>query len=1605
MENLRLIYRNSFCILFTTVVLLAVTKSVSGQGSVSNAASDMVSGFTGDFNYAVPLLEVPSKSGVSINLNLQYNGGGGVKVEDESSWVGLGWGLNVGEITRNVNGVPDDWKNQPTKQYKIKRFNEESNEEPNDEPNVLASVPDIKNNTNYFGSLYFKDIDYSQQNYAMEMNLHNFSDDVTARFPDYDDYYISAPFFSGKISPKHFEYATLSFSNNLLSASEAAAINNFNPNNDNLDCKAFSKPVNFHFIDDYAASTKVNNPRHYPNSAYPPQTTNISGDGYNATNNRTYTAKQVRYFTNQEIRSNYNNLSQNFGFIETDDIDRNSTLCDADGIGAFQVIDENGTIYHYSLPVYQFSDTITNFSLSNNAIDITKDISQTIWTKAYAISWKLTAITGIDYQDINENGIADVGDVGYWVTYKYGKWCDNFYNIYPKTGFLLNYQMNHKLKNPGDIKANPQDPRDYNIDYSSDGTVIKKNHEIYYINSIETSSHKAFFVKDIKYDDYSSGEYAVPKLYLKRIMLFKNENFDYNTLQASSEIATEISSNGFSSNNLSLPVGDDVLDEYDYQQNKSIIDPNVAASIEFKYDYRLCKNYIGNIKTSASYTNYDYPVIYNIDVVNNVVDDDLQRIYKKVATTNSTANNTNGKLTLNEVQFYSLGNSKLMAPYLFNYTNNDFINGTKNPNYDSDLVDAWGYYKSDRKDNTGAIVRGLYPSFVSKDNLDVWALRKITNPLGAEIHVEYESDLIDNAYLNGKADVNDFGGISFFDKPRVKFLINDAIRTPNTNCTGSPNDFTCSFDITVLDKNFFDIWNAPENISKVLFYIQNVDDKPDNNIEHTISGTNLTNTIQSYIVNNNTITSNRFDSPVNFKTNPPFNSNSPFVYTNLGFIEIELKKFWGGGIRVKEIKIKEPYKIENYASTFEYKEGICGYIPDKYSISRVDEEYIYRNKLTSAAFFSLPFDYYGTNYSGICDVVGSNIFPAQDLPVYVYDTYSDVLFVLYKTYQTGDENIGPEYLPCVEGRHYSVFSNEIIDRYNLTSSKGKILELSNYNTVSHLVGTGVGYSYVRVKEKGDDGIVKNSKLFNYENYSLKNIAITSRCNGGNQEEKCEVSIKDHINDLLGRLKKIEYYDNNNNLVGHEKYVYFQSNNVNINQALYMAEDNEIPVDDNQSEISEIFHNKIEFKGPNANLNLLLRQYNLHTYYKYALQKHIVVKDGVHSITTYRKRNKFGQPEIVENYDATNGLLKREIEYVANSNSVLGSLVDNVNNKNLLAGIEKNSSSFYDAENGQYTMIDGSYNKWDNNRFIRKLNINNGAYENVSTNNLWNIQNTYTYNEQPNPLDWKLNSTITLYDEYNSVLEVRNIAFKYNAAKYYSDKNMLSKISNSRYSAFTHSSAELIAATNYTDGEVMIQKNNNASRILATTQNIQAHTGDYVIKIDPNSEGMYFKGVLNAEDKGRGYRGSVWVNSKNILPSNITNAKLVFKVYTNGGVLSNTIEADLTNAVLINNWYLVNINMIMPKGNINLSHFEVFVKNTANSVSIYADDIQVAPVDAGIESYVYDHKFDLITYSIDAENFYTKYEYDIAGRLIKTFRETEKGIVKMSEQQYNYVRKP
>lgn len=108
--------------IITPTVAFALTSGPS-QPEMSKfqpaGVSDMVDLFTGDLKYNIPLLDVGGYP-----VNLAYNSGSGM--DEEASWVGMGWSLNPGTVNRTMRGLPDDFDGSNgdviTKDYDRKEF-------------------------------------------------------------------------------------------------------------------------------------------------------------------------------------------------------------------------------------------------------------------------------------------------------------------------------------------------------------------------------------------------------------------------------------------------------------------------------------------------------------------------------------------------------------------------------------------------------------------------------------------------------------------------------------------------------------------------------------------------------------------------------------------------------------------------------------------------------------------------------------------------------------------------------------------------------------------------------------------------------------------------------------------------------------------------------------------------------------------------------------------------------------------------------------------------------------------------------------------------------------------------------------------------------------------------------------------------------------------------------------------------------------------------------------------------------------------------------------------------------------------------------------------
>jgi len=102
------------------------------QGPAVTENAQLVDPFTGDFSYSVDIL-----GDVGIPITLNYTAG--ISMEQDASWVGLGWNFNPGSIMRSLRGLPDDFMGDVLK------------EDVNIRPNITGGVSFAIGPNEFFG--------------------------------------------------------------------------------------------------------------------------------------------------------------------------------------------------------------------------------------------------------------------------------------------------------------------------------------------------------------------------------------------------------------------------------------------------------------------------------------------------------------------------------------------------------------------------------------------------------------------------------------------------------------------------------------------------------------------------------------------------------------------------------------------------------------------------------------------------------------------------------------------------------------------------------------------------------------------------------------------------------------------------------------------------------------------------------------------------------------------------------------------------------------------------------------------------------------------------------------------------------------------------------------------------------------------------------------------------------------------------------------------------------------------------------------------------------------------------------------------------------------
>lgn len=1461
--------------------------------------------------------------------------------------------------------------------------------------------------------------------------------------PANDFYSVSAQGLSGTMLPYNFENGSLFLQNTNLSSQNdlgqyvSTAYRN---------CKSFSKKINFRFEGDFSNALSITPERivYNPNivlaGTVNAHALSVPPSGYNSTTQHLAGSRHVDWYTVNQVNNGY---AKNKGFIKYDNIDNQNTSgtiikkfvhSDTSTIAGFKIIGEDGTTYHYGLPVYAYDELSTIRAKGNNYARI-----ESLNKSSYAYEWLLTAITGNDYVDRNNNGLMDNADWGYWTSFEYGKWTDKYMWRTPVSGFITDIDGSNEV--------------------STSGTK-----ELYYLDAIKTRTHTALFIKSIKADgkgvrskdggvgavslpistgpcqggQYNGNYYSVSiaSMKLDKIYLLSNESLNnflsantvnisgLNGLRTNGSIYNDIatgqtfcSSNGAiqSGFQINYHIGDNVLDKNDLTASQ-FNDLKKASDrvIEFNTSYTLCPGTPNSFNVADNYAN---------DIV---FGNPLTKL---------------GKLTLNSVKIYGRSGADLIPSYNFNYnissnlktadfritqidngsgqpnmiyfgtTSPPGIEGgevlqftynnleyqvalrqifatpqgppgsgaytyttqvsflgtniptaamvglstmfhateTKNPGYGPDMLDMWGKFKPDYiKGYSEANINKRVSSY-TLNSYDIWNLRDIETPIGTKIKITYEPD----SYTKPKA-LNNYA----YNITSMSAVSGSSTDVVLGGLVSDGTDLTTLF--TVGSRcNFLALLQTPPSSGTV--YEELLDYTTQEAEIIAVTASTITVRASNLVARLNGCYISDFSAPVGGTC------SNTFIGGRLKYYKSNIK---GGGLRVKSLAVEGSGLKKETLFNYESSPGITSGV---------------------TSFEPYTLDQYTLTFPALSGVSAAE---RKKKMAKGKDAYLKIL--------------------------YREFSD--------------VLKFSRM-----LPAPGVMYEYITVTEKGNNveypvKVRYQFQVFDPYMINVSQDAIVS-ADQNNHKRNYINTIKNNTN-RIGNLKSVLAFDQNGKMVKQvtKKYLHDYIDQAGFETAL-------ASLYNNQGKISQSFNN-----------------YNLVTvidvttnYYAYAVTNlmeeypSILTKEesfdlvkGIKNEIQYLSfdfysgqptknfyKNSYGEGYIVETVPAYSKYPEMGLKVNTSSNRHM--LSQSAANYLYKADANATVTGTLSAEVTTWNKVWNyrTYNSATPGGYFMEERVDDPAT--VQNEQTWRPHRNYVLNSsllhedgtiqgyvdfnwsqealgQPQHKYWQKNQEATLYDQFSNLIETVDLNGNYASTKLgYSGSEVLITATNSKFTEMAFTSAEddalaLDEVNNYT--------NHFGGEVSGKTyrSNTYAHTGKYSIALSGSPKQLFH---MNKNIAGRSdfeflkkYRASVWVHQ-----DFITQARLYYVLINDGNnaVVSTAEVYGNTNLTKAGDWYLLPLDFSVPATALSSVTLKIMAANTGSG-SVYVDDFRFHPQESSVNSYVYDPQTRQVTYILDNENFYTRFEYDPLGRLIATYKETINGEKKVNDYYYNYARK-
>jgi len=571
----------------------------------------------------------------------------------------------------------------------------------------------------------------------------------------------------------------------------------------------------------------------------------------------------------------------------------------------------------------------------------------------------------------------------------------------------------------------------------------------------------------------------------------------------------------------------------------------------------------------------------------------------------------------------------------------------------------------------------------------------------------------------------------------------------------------------------------------------------------------------------------------------------------------------------------------------------------------------------------------------------------------------------------------------------------------------------DFNTIPNYPFTPVLYSEVQVLKGAftTSGDYNSKTVYQFETPNLNQVSVNSSATGYQQILGTSTSVnvvRNEISDFtskIGALKSIAVYDpaNPSTVIAATTLSY-------TNQIV-----NGSSASGYQNNYQGLFSSgSLMFDYFNLSGVKIARTTSIK--YPYALQSVTTTKDGFQSIDTNLSWDIISGQVVEKNSISPSGISTKTVVTPAYLEySGLGPKAFNIANTNMVAAPA--ASYVYKLDSyGQITgLISGTAQTWSNGwTNYRYLNAAGTAYlddGNEASPNppIWRPANAYLYKGSYSDLQptdgtfkatvsqynfssgatnsgWQEVNSVSRYDHYSMPVETLNPlnGISTSAKRDFGNINILSSASNAKYLEFAYSGAEDGAVgQTFFGGEVAL---GTATLLIGPSlvPGTDTHTGQAAVQLSSVAGNKSFVYMPQTLTSNRTYRVSAWTNSQN---------GAIYYNLNNAGVQTVAPLATQKSG----NWYQIN-------AEINVGAFtSLEVGVTATSGIVNFDDFRFQPRDAAVTANVYD-AFGNITFTLDNQNMFTQYDYNSQNQLIRTWVETFKnGKVKVSEKNVNYRR--